>query len=88
MAADGNGLVGGIGQYEDIWWMAYVRGPKDHRVDSRANRPTPPSTARPVCSCGCLPRRPPDCRFSLGRRPECRTLTGIVPDRGIHPASV
>ncbi len=27
LAADGFGLVGGIGQYEDIWRMAYVRGP-------------------------------------------------------------
>jgi catechol 2,3-dioxygenase-like lactoylglutathione lyase family enzyme len=27
LAADGYGLVGGIGQYEDIWRMAYVRGP-------------------------------------------------------------
>jgi len=28
LAADGFGLVGGIGQYEDIWRMAYVRGPE------------------------------------------------------------
>jgi catechol 2,3-dioxygenase-like lactoylglutathione lyase family enzyme len=28
MAADGYGLVGGIGQYEHIWCMAYVRGPE------------------------------------------------------------
>ena len=27
LAADGYGLVGGIGQYEDMWRMAYVRGP-------------------------------------------------------------
>ena len=27
LAADGHGLVGGIGQYENIWRMAYVRGP-------------------------------------------------------------
>jgi catechol 2,3-dioxygenase-like lactoylglutathione lyase family enzyme len=27
LAADGYGLVGGIGQYEDIWRQAYVRGP-------------------------------------------------------------
>ena len=27
LAADGYGLVGGIGQYENIWLMAYVRGP-------------------------------------------------------------
>jgi catechol 2,3-dioxygenase-like lactoylglutathione lyase family enzyme len=25
---DGYGLVGGIGQYEDAWRMAYVRGPE------------------------------------------------------------
>jgi catechol 2,3-dioxygenase-like lactoylglutathione lyase family enzyme len=28
LAADGYGLVGGIGQYEDIWRMCYVRGPE------------------------------------------------------------
>ena len=28
LAAEGYGLVGGIGQYEHIWRMAYVRGPE------------------------------------------------------------
>ena len=28
LAADGYGLVGGIGQYERAWRMAYVRGPE------------------------------------------------------------
>jgi catechol 2,3-dioxygenase-like lactoylglutathione lyase family enzyme len=28
LAADGYGLVGHIGQYENIWRMAYVRGPE------------------------------------------------------------
>ncbi|MGY4859825.1 VOC family protein [Cryobacterium sp. AP23] len=28
LAADGYGLVGGIGQYEGVWKMAYVRGPE------------------------------------------------------------
>ena len=28
LAADGYGLVGGIGQYETVWRMAYVRGPE------------------------------------------------------------
>jgi catechol 2,3-dioxygenase-like lactoylglutathione lyase family enzyme len=28
LAADGYGLVGGIGRYEDAWRMAYVRGPE------------------------------------------------------------
>jgi catechol 2,3-dioxygenase-like lactoylglutathione lyase family enzyme len=28
LAADGYGLVGDIGRYEDIWRMAYVRGPE------------------------------------------------------------
>ena len=28
LAADGYGLVGGIGQYEDMWRMAYARGPE------------------------------------------------------------
>ena len=28
LATDGYGLVGGIGQYEHTWRMAYVRGPE------------------------------------------------------------
>ena len=28
LATEGYGLVGGIGQYEDMWRMAYVRGPE------------------------------------------------------------
>jgi catechol 2,3-dioxygenase-like lactoylglutathione lyase family enzyme len=28
LAANGYGLVGGIGQYEDMWLMTYVRGPE------------------------------------------------------------
>ena len=28
LAADGYGLVGGIGEYEQTWRMAYVRGPE------------------------------------------------------------
>lgn len=28
LAAAGYGLVGGIGQYEGVWRMAYVRGPE------------------------------------------------------------
>ena len=28
LAADGFGLVGGVGRYENAWLMAYVRGPE------------------------------------------------------------
>jgi len=28
LAEDGYGLVGGVGQHEDTWLMAYVRGPE------------------------------------------------------------
>lgn len=28
LAADGYGLVGGVGEYEGAWLMAYVRGPE------------------------------------------------------------
>ena len=28
LAADGYNLVGGVGQYEHVWRMAYVRGPE------------------------------------------------------------
>jgi catechol 2,3-dioxygenase-like lactoylglutathione lyase family enzyme len=37
LAADGYGLVGGIGQYEHLWRMAYVRGP-DGIIVSLAER--------------------------------------------------
>ena len=42
LAAGGYGLIGGIGQYEQIWRMAYVHGPEgNYRVPGRANRLTP-----------------------------------------------
>jgi catechol 2,3-dioxygenase-like lactoylglutathione lyase family enzyme len=28
LAGDGYGLVGGVGEYENVWRMAYVRGPE------------------------------------------------------------
>ena len=28
LAADGYGLIGGVGQYEHLWRMAYIRGPE------------------------------------------------------------
>ena len=28
LAADGYGLVGGVGQYKNVWRRAYVRGPE------------------------------------------------------------
>ena len=28
LAAEGYGLVGGVGEYENVWRMAYVRGPE------------------------------------------------------------
>ena len=34
LAADGYGLVGGIGQYEHIWRMPYVRGPEGTAIAS------------------------------------------------------
>src|SRR3954452_13476450 len=37
LAADGYGLVGGVGRHEDVWLMAYVRGP-DGIVVSLAER--------------------------------------------------
>ncbi len=37
LAEDGYGLVGGVGQYENVWRMAYVRGP-DGIIVSLAER--------------------------------------------------
>ena len=28
LAADGYGLIGGVGEYEGVWRMAYIRGPE------------------------------------------------------------
>ena len=44
LAADGYGLVGGIGQHENIWRMACVRGPGgNRRLAGRADGLTPGS---------------------------------------------
>jgi catechol 2,3-dioxygenase-like lactoylglutathione lyase family enzyme len=45
LAADGYGLVGGIGRHENIWRMAYVRGPEGIIVSlaERIGRRTPTS---------------------------------------------
>ncbi|MCK9897701.1 VOC family protein [Frankia sp. AgB32] len=43
LAADGYGLVGGIGQHEQTWRMAYIRGPEGIIVAlaQRIDGPTP-----------------------------------------------
>jgi hypothetical protein len=46
LAADGYGLVGGIGEYENIWRMAYARGPEGIIV-SLADRIACPPTHSP-----------------------------------------
>jgi catechol 2,3-dioxygenase-like lactoylglutathione lyase family enzyme len=51
LAADGYGLVGGIGQYENIWRMAYVRGPEGIIV-SLAERIGWPPASQPVGHAG------------------------------------
>ena len=49
-AIEGYGLVGGIGEYEGAWRMAYVPGAgRDHRLTGRAHRlslATPASAGR------------------------------------------
>ncbi len=44
LARDGYGLIGGVGRYEDMWLMAYVRGPEGIIV-SLTERIGPPSRA-------------------------------------------
>ena len=47
LAADGYGLIGGIGQYERIWSMAYVRGPEGIICPAVDRQPRgPPSTSK------------------------------------------
>ena len=38
IAIEGYGLVGGIGEYEGVWRMAYVRARRDRRLAGRAHR--------------------------------------------------
>ncbi len=44
LAADGYGRIGGVGTYEDVWRLAYVRGPEGiivslaERIDRMADR--------------------------------------------------
>jgi catechol 2,3-dioxygenase-like lactoylglutathione lyase family enzyme len=60
LAADGYGLVGGIGEYEHIWRMAslHARTGGDHRVPGRAHRLTRARSERDqpdVKRCPCFP---------------------------------
>ena len=60
LAADGYGLIGGIGQYERIWSMAYVRGPEgsswpwlsgsaDPRASEAAGKSAIPTSPTRLC---------------------------------------
>src|SRR5215217_6234411 len=51
-AADGYGLVGGIGEYERSWRMAYVRGPEGIIVSpaQRITSATKPARAGAKCA--------------------------------------
>jgi hypothetical protein len=60
-AADGYGLVGGIGQHESIWRMAYVPGPEG----IIGSWPTSPSPVAPPSGSADTPRR----RSSWGPSP-------------------
>jgi catechol 2,3-dioxygenase-like lactoylglutathione lyase family enzyme len=52
-ATEGYGLVGGIGEYEGVWRMAYVRGAgRDHRLPGRAHRLSL-ATPAPLCRQSC-----------------------------------
>ena len=56
LAADGYGLIGGIGQYENAWLMAYVRGP-DGIIVALAERLAERHNGRP-CRCRRSSRTP------------------------------
>ena len=63
LAADGYGLVGSIGQYENIWRMAYVRRPQGaHRFPWRM---TPDPGVRPSPRTARVAARNPRDQFSL-----------------------
>jgi catechol 2,3-dioxygenase-like lactoylglutathione lyase family enzyme len=53
LAGEGYGLVGGIGQYEGVWRMAYVRGPEGiivalaERIGAHKHIPGPDESAVP-----------------------------------------
>ena len=48
LAADGYGLVGGIGQYKNMWRMAYLRGPEGIIVSPAERLGGRHSTSQPV----------------------------------------
>ena len=49
-ATEGYGLVGGIGEYEGAWRMAYVRGPEGIIVSRWPSASAEPRNAR-ICRC-------------------------------------
>ena len=55
-AAEGYGLVGGIGEYENAWRMAYVRGPEGIVVSLAERLDSCRSGTRTTLPCG-LPER-------------------------------
>src|SRR3954452_3857238 len=74
LATDGYGLVGGIGEYEHVWRMAYVRGPEGIIV-SLAER------------IGCRRRRRsrPCALVKLGGHVECRGRPRATPAQSCVP---
>jgi catechol 2,3-dioxygenase-like lactoylglutathione lyase family enzyme len=48
LAANGYGLVGGIGQHENTWRMAHVRAGGNRRLADRADRLTPSGCPLPM----------------------------------------
>lgn len=69
LAADGYGLVGGIGQYEHIWRMAYVRGPEG------SSCPWPSGSADTPLDVGSCRRWRGRCRHRWSHR----SLSGPLP---------
>jgi catechol 2,3-dioxygenase-like lactoylglutathione lyase family enzyme len=81
-ATDGYGLIGGIVEYEVVWRMAYVRGPRglssrwpNARAESASQigRPEHGGIAAIQSSGTCLSRLCP--RPGMGRASTCRGLT-------------
>ena len=85
LAADGYGLVGGMGQYEHIWRMAYVRGPEGIIVpwlsasaDAATGKPVVPSSRRLRCGAGTRAVRAADHRSRCANPSARRATAGVA----------
>jgi hypothetical protein len=71
LVAESYGLIGGVGHYEHVWRMAYVRGPEGIIVVlGQGHRLNPPLASRTAYLCWRNPSGLLRIQSKLSRRPE------------------